>query len=488
MENLSGQQLGEYQLLERIGRGGMSAVYRAVRGPNEPDVAVKVMDTNPDTVHIFLQRFEQEAQIVKELKHPHILPLLAFGQDRGYPYMVTPLVRGGTLADILRVRVLSAEDAGGWLYQIAMALDQAHDHGVVHRDLKPTNILLDERGHAYLTDFGIAKLLNITGSLTVTGNVIGTPTYMAPEQWRGESATRWTDVYGLGVLVYIMLAGKPPFQADSPHSLMYKHLNEPPPSIQNFNASVPDAIDEVVIKALGKDQRQRYPSAGEFSHDFQRALRGLETYAQRYPPSYPRRHRTPVNAFLPKQDVYIPSSYQPPPQAYPAGTSQPYNPNVLQNVQVKRRRLSLRSIVLLVLIVVVVSAFGYSVSQDPDRWLPQEQQAISLPTIPPVTPTQTAAPGSRPTISILFPQDGSVFPVDEEFVIRFNAQDTVGITRIEIRRFGYVFDSLENINGETNYAAQVTYTPRQPGRHIIEITPYRGAVRGESAILEVQAQ
>ena len=323
MKNLAGTELGPYKLIERIGRGGMSHVYRATRLPDEPEVAVKVMDTNPDTLDMFLRRFEQEAKIVSEMRHPNILALVDFGHDNQYPYMVTPLVNGGTLADILRRTNMTVEETGGWLYQIASALDHAHERGVVHRDLKPTNILLDEKGHAYLTDFGIAKLTNIVGSMTQTGNVVGTPTYMAPEQWRGEDATPLTDIYGLGILIYLMLAGEPPFHSDTPHSLMYKHLNEPPPPLRAKIQNVTESIDQVVAKALAKNPQNRYPSALEFSHDYQRAVRGLETLAQRYPPT-----RNPQRSWrdtISGQPPAIASPKYQPPKPQPAIA---YNPPV----------------------------------------------------------------------------------------------------------------------------------------------------------------
>lgn len=478
MENLTGTQLGPYKLIERIGRGGMSAVYRATGDQYENEVAVKVMDTNPDTREIFMRRFEQEANIVAEMRHPNILPLLDYGRDGIYPYMVTPLITGGTLADVLRLSTLSAEETGGWLYQIGSALDHAHQRGVVHRDLKPTNILLDEDGNAFLTDFGIAKILKkITGGggLTVTGNVLGTPTYMAPEQWRGEDATPLTDVYGLGILIYLMMAGKPPFQADTPHSLMYKHLNEPPPPIRLHVHNISEAIEQVVAKALAKDPRYRYPSASEFSHDFQRALHGLETLAQREPPPRPGRQR-PQQAYTPVRPPVNPSipSYYPP--QMPPMVSTPYYPS--RSPQ-KRQQNRWRSCVLFLLLLALIGGFAGYISQNPDDWLPQEI------TYEPVnntfwTPTPTTMPGTRPSVTIDFPQNGRIFAANTNVLIGVTTSDS--ITKLEIRRFGFVVQTV------TNLSNPITYIPRQPGRHIIEIIPYRGNLPGDSAFLEINVQ
>lgn len=494
MEDLTGSSLGAYLILERIGRGGMSMVYRATKSQDEPEVAIKVMDTTPETRDLFLRRFEQEARIVGDMNHNNILPLLDYGFYNDYPYMVMPLMTGGTLGDILRRHPLSQTDAGGWLYQIGMALDHAHSRGVVHRDLKPTNILLDDRGHAYLTDFGIARLLNLTSSLTMTGNVVGTPTYMAPEQWRGEEATPLTDIYGLGILVYLMLTGHPPFKADTPHALMYKHLNEPPPPISVFVEGIKPEVDAVVRKSIAKSAYERYQSATQFSQDYQRALHGLETLAQRYPPTQPKRstasytvqidsYRTPASLSLPKTDDAF--------QSIPA----PYNPNVLQNLSVQpapplrrrqRQASGARSCLLGLIIAFLLTGMGLEIIRDPDAYLPRNSADAAVNDAPP--PTNTPDASLRPQAAVFSPANGQVFSIGEPVLIRVGATDIIRISKIEVRRFGYVLEILENPNSSPSFETTYTYTPRQAGTHLLEIVPYRESLVGDAAFVEIEVQ
>lgn len=492
MKDLTGLTLGGYKLKARIGRGGMSMVYRASRVDQHPDVAVKVMDTSADTLEVFVKRFEQEARIVEQLNHPNVLPLLDYGHDQEYPYMVMPLMLGGTLADILRKHPLSQIDTGGWLYQIAMALDHAHGAGVVHRDLKPTNILLDDRGHAYLTDFGIARLMTLTSSLTMTGNVVGTPTYMAPEQWRGEDATPLTDIYGLGVLVYLMLTGHPPFKAETPHSLMYKHLNEPPPSLKIFNANIKDSITAVIFKSIAKVPYERYRTAGDFSQDYQRALHDLETLAQREPPSPPKRshaqHTAHIDTYRTPASVSVPNPILgEAPQSIPS----PYNPNVLQPMVVynppqRRSWFSLRSCLLSMLIMVMIIGIAAEVSRNPDDYLPRTIDSRVNDVLP--NATATAETSTMPNVMLVSSPLRETYTIGSSIPLQLLAQDSAGVSRIEIRRFGFVLDTLENASATATYRATYTYQPRQPGTHVLEIIAYSGDTAGPSLFLQTEVR
>ncbi len=230
MADLIGQHLGQYEIIGLLGEGGMAAVYRARQTTMQRNVAIKVIELklarNPD----FVRRFELEAQTVASLSQAHILKVFDYGQQGDVIYLVMELLQG-SLADLIRKGPLPLATTLTLLDQVGSALDYAHQKGIIHRDLKPQNILLDETSSAFLTDFGLAKLLNSDSALTQSGMAMGTPPYMAPEQWTGKPVDARTDIYALGVLAYEMLSGRLPFNADTPFQLMHMHVYELPPTI-----------------------------------------------------------------------------------------------------------------------------------------------------------------------------------------------------------------------------------------------------------------
>ena len=262
--NLIGQTLGKYRILEEIGRGGMGVVFKAHDTVLDRLVAIKVLAPHLTWDQEFVQRFLQEARAAARLKHPHIVTIYDVGQLQGHHFIAMEYLEGHSLAEIIRREgPLPMERAVRILDQIAQALDYAHAGGLIHRDVKPGNILVGPQDHATLTDFGVAKALAGT-RLTRSGTMLGTPSYMAPEQVRGRPVGPATDVYALGVVAYEMLRGRPPFEGDTPH-VLYAHAHEKPQPLPQVNPRIAPAVGAVVHKALAKEPDKRYGSAGVFA-------------------------------------------------------------------------------------------------------------------------------------------------------------------------------------------------------------------------------
>jgi len=272
--NLIGQTLGQYEITALLGAGGMASVYRARQTSMERDVAIKVI--KPELAESlsdakrqeFLKRFEREARMIASLSHAHILKVFDYGKRDDMVYLVMELLSGGSLANLISQGALPLGRVGDLLKQISSALDYAHRNGIIHRDLKPQNVLLDNDGNGFLTDFGIAKLLSSTSALTQGGSAMGTPAYMAPEQWRGETVDGRADVYSLGVMLFEMLSGSMPFESDTPFRMMHMHIYEQPRSIYSLMSDIPRGVDEIIEKALAKNPEERYSSAGQLAAAF----------------------------------------------------------------------------------------------------------------------------------------------------------------------------------------------------------------------------
>src|SRR5438309_4417772 len=228
LNSMIGKSLGQFRIVLHIGAGGMASVFKAYQPTLDRYVAIKVLPAYHARDPIFVKRFEQEARSVAKLAHPNIVQIHDFGEQDNITYIVMEYVDGGTLKDRLK-RALSVPEAADFIIQAAEGLDCAHRNGIIHRDVKPANMLVRRDGHLLLSDFGIAKILEGTTNLTRVGTGIGTPQYMSPEQGTGQMVDRRSDIYSLGIVLFHCLAGRVPFTADSPLTITVKHLQDPLP-------------------------------------------------------------------------------------------------------------------------------------------------------------------------------------------------------------------------------------------------------------------
>jgi serine/threonine-protein kinase len=262
-----GDSIGAYRILGELGRGGMARVYRALQVSLDREVALKALSSDLAGDPQFLQRFTQEAHAVARLHHPNIVSIYDYGEQDDTPFIVMELVEGGTLKTMLG-EPMDLQQAAPLIADVAAALDYAHRLGIIHRDVKPHNILIAPDGHAVLSDFGIAKLASAATQLTRTGASIGTPEYMSPEQVKGETATAASDIYSLGIVAFELATGRVPFSGDTPFAVMLKHVQEKAPPARQFKATLPAALEPVLAKALAIDAADRYVTAMEFSRAF----------------------------------------------------------------------------------------------------------------------------------------------------------------------------------------------------------------------------
>ncbi len=288
-QHLIGQEIGSCILENLLGYGGSSAVFLAQSRTSDEKVAVKVflprstMDKKMQKT--FYERFLREVQAASELEHPNILPIYSYGQHHGLPYIVMPYMAGGTLAEyVTRHGPLSLSEAQYYLEQISSALDYAHEHRCVHCDVKPANILLDGAGHAMLSDFGIVRLMQpedatVQQAMKSAETLMGTPDYISPEQALGQELDGRSDIYSLGVSLFFLLIGSPPFKAETSIAMALMHVHETPPAPGTLRADVTPQIDKVIAKVLAKWPDERFQTAGEFSEAFAEAVARADHHA-----------------------------------------------------------------------------------------------------------------------------------------------------------------------------------------------------------------
>src|SRR5580693_1342502 len=266
---------GRYELTHLIARGGMAQVYRAMDRQLERPVALKVLFPELSVDKTFVERFRREAQAAANLSHPNIVPVFDWGEDDGVYFIVMEYVDGRSLSAVLRdPQKLPPNQIAQIGAGVAAALAFAHRHGVIHRDVKPGNILITPDGEVKVTDFGIARAMNTEESLTQTGAVMGTAAYFSPEQAEGKTVDARSDIYSLGVVLYEMAVGRPPFTGDSPVAVASKHVRDIPPLPRDLNDTVPPDLEAVVMKAMAKSPDMRYSSAEELRADLLRFADG----------------------------------------------------------------------------------------------------------------------------------------------------------------------------------------------------------------------
>jgi eukaryotic-like serine/threonine-protein kinase len=287
---------GRYELLELIGRGGMSSVWRSHDRLLDRTVAIKVMHEQYAQDEEYVERFRREARSVAQLSHPNIVTVIDRGEEDGSQYIVFEYVEGENLKQLIeRTGPLSVRDALLLALQMARALGFAHDRGLIHRDVKPQNVLLNEDGQAKMTDFGIARSVDVEG-VTVTGTVLGTSEYIAPEQARGQRVDALTDVYSLGVVLYELLTGSVPFQGENFVAVALRHVNEPAPSVLERRPDCPPRLGLAIERTMAKRPEDRFQSMGELCAELEACLAELEPSSEgatmiSRPPAAPRVRR-----------------------------------------------------------------------------------------------------------------------------------------------------------------------------------------------------
>ena len=270
--NLIGKHVNGYEIVGQVGQGGMATVYLARQHSMNRNVALKFLPgvfLNDDT---YLQRFEREVNIVAQLEHRNIVPVYDYGEFDQQPYIAMRYMQAGSVEELLAEGKIPLPRVAGIIEQVASALDYAHQKGILHRDLKPSNILLDDGGGVFITDFGIARILSEGSTNITTQGVVGTPSYMSPEQAQGEQLDGRSDVYSLGVMLFELVTGRRPFESDTPYSIAVMQVTTQPPAPRDIEPGVSLALEKVILRALSKSPAERYASAGELAAALRRAI------------------------------------------------------------------------------------------------------------------------------------------------------------------------------------------------------------------------
>lgn len=277
-ESIIGKSIGNYEIQRELGRGGMGYVYKAHEQSLQRVVALKVLPPHLASSPQFVKRFEREARSAARLSHPNIVTVFAVGSEGDYHFIAMEYVKGETVDQIVRERgKMDPREAVDVIQQVADALAEAHRNDIIHRDIKPQNIMIDQSGRVKVMDFGLAKVMSGGSELTSAGTYLGTPTYMSPEQCQGKDLDSRTDIYSLGIMFYEMVTGTLPFTADTPLAVMRKIIDEPMPALTRSVTGVPSDIEYIIEKMAAKNPSARYSSAEDLSADLKAWLRGDKT-------------------------------------------------------------------------------------------------------------------------------------------------------------------------------------------------------------------
>lgn len=382
-----GETIGPYKITGLIGQGGMATIFKAHQLTLDRDVALKVIHPALNQDPSFLVRLNREAGIVARLNHPNIVPVYDYGECEGAPYLVMRFIQGKTLKTVMQEGRLDTEQILPIARAIANALTYAHAHGVLHRDVKPSNILLDDEGGIFLTDFGLARLSASSESTLSRDMMIGSPQYVSPEQAKSEPIDERSDVYSFGIVLYEMFTGRVPFSEDTPYATVMAQINDPLPAPRSVSSTVPPAVEMVLDKALAKDPSQRYASVSEMMAALENAAHGPQVADD------PDKIPIIVDAFAPAA---------PPPANHAAPPAKPPLP-VMLGTPPPRRWLLIAGSILAVCVIGFLAFTLWSSRQQP---VPVAGIAANTPLPTPLvfaSPTLPPTQAAQPTLSLVVP-------------------------------------------------------------------------------------
>lgn len=363
-----GEQVGAYRIIEKLGRGGMATVYKAYHANLDRYVAIKVLHPAFMEDPNFLARFEREAKVVAKLEHPNIIPVYDFAEHEGQPYLVMKFVEGETLKAKLRRRPRTPEEGVIIIQAVGEGLAYAHKQGILHRDVKPSNVMMADDGQIYLTDFGLARIASKGESTLSSDMMIGTPQYISPEQAMGKrDLDEGTDIYSFGVLIYELVVGKVPYSSDTPFSIIHDHIYTPLPLPRAVNPNVPEVIERLLLKALAKERNDRFASVDEMVNAFKRGISGEELPEAWVDPA----------TYTPPPDTIVPGT--PTPAPYPVLGAEAA-PTIVEKPKKKKRKWWIPAVIVVFMCICIFIAFqvlreqeGQLESQGPTGPVPTQE-------------------------------------------------------------------------------------------------------------------